>query len=185
MKWPREARPRTVESLRRQWTVDSREGVSVVLFAAFLTLAAQSPAPTSLKEVSEDLVCQCGCNTVLYNCGMHNCGSATPMREEIETKIAGGANKEAILASFVERVGLKVLAAPPAEGFNLAAWVLPIVVLVAGGVVALRVLQSWRAKAATAPSAAAPVAFPTASTISPMSEEQRRRIESELQDFES
>jgi len=183
MKWPREARPRTVESLRRQSTVDRREGASVVLFAALLLLA-QAP-PTNLKEVSEDLVCQCGCNMVLYSCSMQNCGSATPMREEIETKIAGGANKEAILASFVERVGLKVLAAPPAEGFNLAAWVLPIVVLVAGGVVALRVLQSWRAKAATAPSAAAPVAFPTAPPISPMSEEQRRRIESELQDFES
>ena len=156
-----------------------------VLFAAFLALAAESPASTNLKEVSEDLVCQCGCNTVLYNCSMLSCGSAIPIREEIEKKIAAGEGKDAILASFVEQVGLKVLAAPPAEGFNLAAWVLPIVVLVAGGVVALKVLQSWRAKAPITASAAVPAAFPTASPSSPISEEQRRRIESELQDFES
>lgn len=149
------------------------------VLAAALLLAAQSAPTTNLKEVSEDLVCQCGCGLMLSTCAMQNCGSATPMREEIEKRIAAGETKDAIVASFVERVGLKVLAAPPARGFNLSAWILPIVALVVGGVVAQRVLQSWRAKAAAAPSPAAPAPFPT------LSDEQRQRIERELQDFES
>jgi cytochrome c-type biogenesis protein CcmH len=155
---------------------------SAALCACLLLLAAGASAQqTNLREVSDDLVCQCGCNMVLSNCTMQNCGSAIPMREEIEKQIASGDSKDAIVASFVEKVGLKVLAAPPAKGFNLSAWILPIVALIAGGVIAQRVLRSWRVRTASADGERAPVSFPA----SHLSEQQRQRIERELQDFES
>jgi cytochrome c-type biogenesis protein CcmH len=155
---------------------------AAALCACLVVLAAgASEAQTNLREVSDDLVCQCGCNMVLSNCTMQNCGSAIPMREEIEKQIASGDSKDAIVASFVEKVGLKVLAAPPAKGFNLSAWILPFVALVVGGVIALKVMRSWRAKTAAVESGRAPVSFPA----SHLSDQQRQRIERELQDFES
>ena len=42
--------------------------------------------------------------------------------------------REAILASFVTRYGEKVLSAPTASGFNLAAWVTPFLVILIGAV---------------------------------------------------
>jgi len=151
----------------------------ILRLAACAVLFMGAQASTSLKEVSDDLVCQCGCSMVLSTCNMQNCGSATPMRAEIEARIEKGNGKDAIVASFVEAMGLKVLAAPPAEGFNLSAWIMPFVALVVGAVAAQRVLLSWRREGAAALAGARTAIHPS------VSEEQRRRIERELKDFET
>ena len=77
------------------------------------------------NEVSDDLVCQCGCNMGLRVCNHENCPSALPMRHEIEEKLQAGASDDSITAGFVKEYGDKVLAEPPATGFNLAAYVMP------------------------------------------------------------
>jgi cytochrome c-type biogenesis protein CcmH len=143
-------------------------------------LALAGPAAgqkLTVKEVGEELVCQCGCNHVLYNCTMQNCHSATPMREEIQNKLDEGQTKKQIVAAFVEQYGMKVLSAPPPRGFNLSAWVIPFVALGAGAFVAVKVLQSWRRRTvAAAPTVAA---FPQG-----LSDERRLAIERELEDFD-
>jgi len=85
------------------------------------------------REVSEALVCQCGCNMILYVCNHVNCPSAYPFRDSIEVMIKAGMTKDEIVAKFVAEHGEVVLSAPTAEGFNLAAWVTPFVMLVLGG----------------------------------------------------
>ena len=77
------------------------------------------------NEISDRLICQCGCNMVLRVCNHQNCPSAVPMRHEIEKQIGEGKDDDAIVAGFVAKDGTKVLSAPPAEGLNLAAWVMP------------------------------------------------------------
>jgi len=85
------------------------------------------------REVSEALVCQCGCNMILYVCNHVNCPSAYPFRDSIEVMIQAGKTKDEIVAKFVAEHGEVVLSAPSTEGFNLAAWVTPFVMLVLGG----------------------------------------------------
>lgn len=147
----------------------------VVALAA--PLAAQpNPPSTDLNQVFEELVCQCGCNLVLSTCAMESCHSATPMRKEIQKKIAAGETKEAIVAGFVEQYGMKVLSAPPARGFHLSAWVMPFAVLLAGAFIAQKVLAGWRKKTAGKRGAIDRPAI---------SQEERERIERDLEDFEA
>ncbi|HET6463854.1 MAG TPA: cytochrome c-type biogenesis protein [Candidatus Krumholzibacteria bacterium] len=77
------------------------------------------------NKVSDDLVCQCGCNMGLRVCNHENCPSAIPMRHDIEEKLQAGASDDSITTAFVKEYGDKVLAEPPATGFNLAAYVMP------------------------------------------------------------
>jgi cytochrome c-type biogenesis protein CcmH len=58
------------------------------------------------------------------------------MRVYIRARIAAGDTKSEIKDKLVAEFGESVLAAPPAKGFNLLAWVLPIV----GGLVAIAVV---------------------------------------------
>jgi len=77
------------------------------------------------NDISDRLVCQCGCQMILRVCNHQNCPSAIPMRREIERQIVEGKTNDEIVQSFVDKEGLKVLSSPPAEGLNLAAWVMP------------------------------------------------------------
>ena len=100
-------------------------------------------------QISQQLVCQCGCNLVLDVCNHHNCGSATPMRARIDRELLAGHSNSDIIAGFVDDMGLVVLSAPPASGFNLTAWVLPFVLLIVAAVVITLLLRRWRALAPT------------------------------------
>ena len=129
------------------------------------------------KEIADSLVCQCGCHKMLSICEMQGCHSATPMRAEIKEKLTEGEGKEAILAGFVDLYGLVVLSAPPTSGFYLSAWIVPFVVLIAGAWVAKRVLGSWKRQTAETRGEGAD------KNVEKVTDEQRARVERELQDF--
>jgi cytochrome c-type biogenesis protein CcmH/NrfF len=146
-----------------------------ILALAFLSMAPSGPDPTDpktkelYKEACGRLVCQCGCNEPLDICGMQNCSSATPMRSEIMERLGKGESVDAIVQSFVDRLGKKVLSAPTFQGFDLAAWIMPFFVLIlATIIVAWIVVRMARPEAAQHP---API------PIDP-------RVEKELRDFE-
>ena len=125
---------------------------------------------TRFNEVSDRLVCQCGCNMILQVCNHVNCPSAVPMRHSIETQLQAGAPDDSIVAGFVGEYGLKVLSSPPTSGFNLAAWVMPGFALLVGLFAAVYLSMRWAAKRRVA------VAAP-ATAIDP---ELKRRIEDEM-----
>ncbi len=138
--------------------------ISSALALALAAEAAAQSAQTNLsdrgqvqtfREVSEALVCRCGCNMILYVCNHHNCPSATPFRAEIERQIRDGMRTDEIVADFVAKNGQVVLSAPPAKGFDLAAWVVPFVALLLGGVFVLSFLGARRRTRAVAAAAAA------------------------------
>jgi cytochrome c-type biogenesis protein CcmH len=131
---------------------------------------AQKDISKDYKEVSNRLVCQCGCEDQLSVCAMQNCGSATPMRAEIRERLQKGESVEAVVNAFVERVGKKVLSAPTMKGFDLTAWIMPFVMLCLGAAAV-----SWIVVKMVRP-AASPVPAPAAA-VDP-------RVERELQDFE-
>jgi cytochrome c-type biogenesis protein CcmH len=112
---------------------------------------------TRFNNVSEGLVCQCGCNMGLRVCNHENCPSAIPMRHEIEEKLQAGASDDSINAAFVKEYGDKVLAEPPATGFNLAAYVMPGFGLLIGLFLVAVFASRWSAKRRLAPASAAPV----------------------------
>lgn len=141
------------------------------------TLYAQERLSTpEYREACSALMCQCGgCSATVYSCAMEHCHSAEPIREEIAERIQKGESVEGIVKVFEERYGLGILAAPPASGFHLTAWIAPFAVLLVGFFVTRRVLQSWKQQTVAG---AAPESIP-------ISDAQRARIEKELRDISS
>jgi len=74
---------------------------------------------------------------------MLNCHSATPLREEIAGMIKQGMKAEQIVSAFVAKYGKVILAAPPAEGFDLVAWTLPFIMLLFGFIVVYWLINTW------------------------------------------
>jgi cytochrome c-type biogenesis protein CcmH len=156
--------------------------VARVAVFALLTMAAgpvfgqsaktelEDPAlATRFNEISDRLMCQCGCQMILRVCNHVNCPSGIPMRHEIEKQLLEGKDDETIVASFVTEYGQVVLSSPPVTGFNLAAWVMPGFGLLIGLFIVFMFAARWaqRRRLTIAPAA-------------PMDPELRQRIENEL-----
>jgi cytochrome c-type biogenesis protein CcmH/NrfF len=158
----------------------SPDRVLALVVAAFLwggSLASQERLSSpEYHAVGDALTCQCGCGLTISNCGMENCHSAEPIREEIASRLLKGESVESVIEVFKERYGLVILSAPPKSGFHWVAWLTPVVALAVGLIVVLQVLRSWRRKT---PAAAAS----EGSSQPAVSDAQRARIERELRDF--
>ncbi|PYS40632.1 MAG: hypothetical protein DMG14_09900, partial [Acidobacteria bacterium] len=114
------------------------------LAAAPLSLAADRNE--RLRSLSPNLVCVCGCHQLLSACNHFHCPSSGPMFAELGKLIDQGKSDDDILSYFVEKYGTTVLAAPPASGFNLAAWVMPFAALAIGALLAIYFLRQFRSR---------------------------------------
>ena len=84
--------------------------------------AAGSEERPTLAELERETVCPT-CNTTLE---MSRSPIAERMRAFIRARIAAGDTKSEIKDALVAEFGEEVLAAPPKEGFNLLAWLVPL-----------------------------------------------------------
>ena len=115
---------------------------SVVLVLVALVLAPAalaSDANPTQGELERELVCPT-CKTTL---DQSNAPVALRMKQYIRQRIAAGDTKSEIKDQLVAQFGRGVLAAPEKEGFDLLAWVVPLVGLAAGAVVLSLLLWRW------------------------------------------
>jgi cytochrome c-type biogenesis protein CcmH len=130
----------------------------LVAFAlAALALAQSSSAllTPEIRRVGGRLACLCGsCNNTVGDCAMLECHYSKPARERIAAMQKLGMSDDEIVNTIVKDRGLQALAAPPAEGFHLLAWLMPWIA-VSLGLVAIWLfiqrLNRKRAAAACAP----------------------------------
>ena len=116
-------------------------------------LFARSPASANeeaFRRISDKLICQCGCNYGLTNCPHLQCPSAPGLRAKIREKLAAGQSEPEVLQAIVAEYGLAILGAPPAEGFNLTAWVMPFAALLFGLGIVFFVARRWYTRRRTA-----------------------------------
>jgi len=116
--------------------------VALLAFAAPPARAVGS-APTA-KAIGAGVICQCGCNQTVASCNHYMCSSRTEMQAMAENEIASGKSETTILQDFVLRYGVKVLATPPASGFNLTIWILPTVGVLVGLWFVVVIVRRWR-----------------------------------------
>ena len=145
------------------------------------TVAQERYNSEAYRQVTGALTCQCGgCNAIVSECAMDRCPSSNPIREETAERLQAGETPEAVIARFRDRYGLSVLAAPPAAGFHLTAWMLPGVVLLLGGAAAALVIRRWRRET---PAPAAPAEGPPANAAGAARPEVLARIERDIADL--
>ncbi|MEE8413023.1 MAG: cytochrome c-type biogenesis protein CcmH [Dehalococcoidales bacterium] len=119
-------------------------GIALLISILMVTpVKAAGPESFSVSDVSDQLVCQCGCNMILTNCSHIECGSREAMTTFIVQEMDRAQTTPQIIQTFVIQYGEQVLASPPKRGFNLVAWILPFVVILAGGVVIVGALRKW------------------------------------------
>jgi cytochrome c-type biogenesis protein CcmH len=152
--------------------------IAVVVAVLVPSVAAAAAPPRS--SVSDEIMCLCGCNSVLTNCPHEDCGWGIPAKNYIDQQLSAGATPESLVQYYVNEYGQEVLAAPTKTGFNVAAWVMPFVALVVGGVAIYFLASMWAARRRVA----VPVPSTTEHAVTRGDEELSHRLDDELRDFD-
>jgi cytochrome c-type biogenesis protein CcmH len=126
-------------------------GVLLLSLALAPTAVAGESQPT-LAEIESEVVCPT-CHTTL---DQSSSAVADRMRAFIRARIAAGDTKSEIKRKLVADFGEQVLASPPKRGFNLLAWVLPPVLVVAAGAMLAVLAVRWSRRRDPAPVDEAP-----------------------------
>jgi cytochrome c-type biogenesis protein CcmH/NrfF len=92
------------------------------------------------QDVANELMSPACPGRTLVNC---TSGQSEQLRELIRQKIAQGESKSAIIRYFVDMHGEEILAAPPKKGFALAAWLLPLFVVLNGAGLIMILTFRW------------------------------------------
>jgi cytochrome c-type biogenesis protein CcmH len=147
------------------------------LLAALLALAVLSPvalaaAPrASLPDIEDEVMCL-ECGTAL---NVSNSAVADQERDFIAQLIAQGKTKQQVKAALVQEYGPRVLAEPSDDGFDLTAWLVPVLAALGALAVVLSTARRWRR---ARPSAAAAGDEPA------LDPDDARRLDAELASFD-
>lgn len=75
---------------------------------------------------------------------------AQQMRAVIRQQLQSGKSEQQIIQYFADRYGTGIVWSPPWQGFALLAWLVPIALLLAGGILLFTVLRNWRVRSSVA-----------------------------------
>lgn len=146
----------------------------VLALSAAGTVVAQGPSPVSddqVLQVAKSLYCPVCTGVPLDVCDTQAC---VQWRALIREKLEAGQSEEQIRQYFIAQYGDRVLGAPPPEGFNLGAYILPMLILLGGALAVFWSARNWLKRSTPAGSPDAPPA------ASPISAEYADRIAREL-----
>lgn len=128
-----------------------------LLLAVFFIIVAAFPAFAQEGDPKEQLTKEIWC-PVCNGIRLDVCEQAVceQMRDMIDQELAAGKTPEQIKADFIDLYGPVVLGEPPREGFNLVAWIAPIVLLAGGIAIVVYMTRRWTTRPAPAAAAATP-----------------------------
>jgi cytochrome c-type biogenesis protein CcmH len=144
----------------------------VVLLATFAACivapGALAQDPPNAADLEAELVCPV-CETTL---DQSDAPVAQRMKAFIRERIAAGDSEEEIKDALVAEFGPGVLATPSKSGFGLLAWLVPLVVLLAGAVAVALLIRAWSRRGSPP------------GPHEPLDPELERRVDEELARFE-
>ena len=145
--------------------------VALLVALALAPAAAASERHPTLGELEGEVICPT-CHTTL---DQSSSPIATRMKAFIAVRIRAGDTKGEIEDKLVAQFGQEVLARPSTHGLDLAAWLLPLGVLVIGAAGLGAAIWRWRGTSREAPSPSPP----------PLDPEVEQQIDEELARFEA
>ena len=141
-------------------------GAALILALLALVALPAAAGAVTVSEVAREVRCPT-CNTPL---DVSNSPAASDMKRYIAERIDRGWEKQRIIDGLVAEFGEGVLATPPKSGFDLIAWLVPGLAVLAGIVGIGLLAWTWSRRR---PAAAGPEAPPP-------TPEEARRLEDEL-----
>ena len=128
-----------------------RIALLALLLLALLPAAAAAAQPQfSMSEIETELMCPT-CQTRL---DLSHSPAADRIRAFVEAKRAQGWTKQQVKDALVADFGPAVLAAPPAAGIGLVAWLVPLALVAGGILIVVALAVAWRRRRPPAPDAA-------------------------------
>lgn len=146
-------------------------GLALAAALAFPFAALASDQHPTLADLEDEVMCPV-CHTTL---DQSSSPTAQAIKAFIVRRIRAGDTKSQIKSKLVDSFGPAILAAPPKRGFDLLAWWLPVVGLVAGAAVVGGL--AWRWSRGRDPDSVPPAALP-------LDAESDRRVDEALANFE-
>jgi len=158
-------------------------------------VAGKNRAPTiagdndeRFKKLEQTLQCTCGCTLDVYTCRTTDftCEYSPRLHKEVLALGGQGKSNAEIVDAFVGKYGEKILMAPKPQGFNLAGYVVPGILIALIGalvtwVIMRRVRRSTEPAVARMPDGAGVPGGPS----SPMSEADAERLRRALEEIET
>jgi cytochrome c-type biogenesis protein CcmH/NrfF len=124
-----------------------KNGLITILMALVLLIgfAQSASAAAVLADLENALMCKCDdkCGKVLINC---TCSTSDKTRAKFSKMLDSGLTVDQIIKMQVEEYGETILSSPTKSGFNLTAWAMPFVALLAGGFGVSKIVEAWRKK---------------------------------------
>lgn len=99
------------------------------------------PSDDEVNAIAKEIYCPVCENTPLDVCPTQVCSQ---WRELIREQLAMGWSDSQIRQYFVNQYGDRVLATPPARGFNWLVYILPPLAILAGVFVLVRTIRNWK-----------------------------------------
>src|SRR5271169_5934651 len=132
-----------------------RFSLRAIALATVITMSAAQPASAQetprAKDLSKRVLCMCGgCEDSAGLCNHPGgtfsgpCETARGMQKDLDAHVTRGESDDQILQAMVEQYGPTVLVEPPKKGFDLLAWIMPIVVPLIALVLVWEVVRRWR-----------------------------------------
>jgi cytochrome c-type biogenesis protein CcmH len=107
---------------------------------------------------------------------VHQSPAADDMRKDIRKQLSEGKTRQQILDAFVAQFGERILAEPPARGFKRTLYVLPVVLLLASGLMLSVVVKRMARRPALAAAVSGPAPGPA--------DAYQERLNDELRDLD-
>ena len=97
---------------------------------------------SKLEELLTTVYCYCGCERETIKACV--CDTALRLEKDFHNRLLAGQTVEQIRTNYLDTFGPQFYAVMPAEGINLIAYIMPVVILVLIGGVAFAVLRKSR-----------------------------------------
>jgi cytochrome c-type biogenesis protein CcmH len=150
---------------------------ALLAFALIASPATAAAPRASLPDIEDEVMCL-ECGTAL---NVSTSAVADQERDFIAGLIAQGKTKAEIKAALVNEYGPRVLAEPQDDGFQLTAWVVPVLAALAALALVILIAGRWRGRG-RADDAAAAVAI--AAGDDGLEPDDSRRLDDELAAFD-
>lgn len=116
----------------------------VVLLAVAVCISlGASDTGARFNDLGGRLMCTCGCAQLLGGCDHVGCPSRGQEMTDLQAQLTAGKTDQEILSWFAAKYGATVLAAPPAKGFDLIAWIAPFAVFGAALLGTILLIRRW------------------------------------------
>jgi cytochrome c-type biogenesis protein CcmH len=118
----------------------TRPATALLAFVLLVSGAQAAQPSASLPDIEDEVMCPI-CGTAL---NLSESPQADRERAFIRREIAAGKTKQQIKEDMVAQYGRQVLSLPPKSGFDLAAWLAPLLAVALGSVAILTGVRRWR-----------------------------------------